>query len=198
MISKLVAKFFVLALLVLSPITLFGVSKKSDFFEFFFFRKIKFDTFAVSASSVDNLKRNLLNKDGPRDPHGVHRYAVTKWDIKWNWPVRDGLSADYARSKVATNIIIQVPKWRVEGASLGELRKWQNIYINLINHELEHARTALKTASMMRSQLLDLDKMTNKSPDVGNKIASKLIAKNRTWDLEYDKLTEHGKNQGVH
>jgi predicted secreted Zn-dependent protease len=180
------------------PFCFFGFSKKSDFFEYYLSKQIKFSTFVVSATSISELKNKLLNGNGPKDPNGVYRYAVTRWSIKWSWPLKEEHVADYSGATVKHSVEVIIPNWEVTHVDSSELNQWQSLYLKLLNHELDHARNALKTASLVKYRLLKLNDSGINNPDIGNSIARKLVAQNQTWDREYDSLTDHGKSQGIY
>lgn len=193
--EKLWPKYlFVLATIAL-PFLICGQEKKSDFFFYFFNRDINLHTFPVETRSISELKAALLNGSGPRDPHGVSRYAVTKWRVRWQWPTTADKRAEFSRSTVLANVDIHVPFWSV--ASSLEASEWQSNYLLLLNHELAHGKNALSTATLIRDGLIALGNSGQNNPNEGNKFASKFISKARQWDVEYDRETSHGKNQGL-
>lgn len=129
---------------------------------------IRTNYYYISGSNVNELKADMRRKG----PLGYWAYA--RWYVRW--------SAD---CNVTVSIRYTLPKWPGKDSAPPELRaKWERMITKLREHEEGHGRHGLKAAEEIRAT------KCRKDP-------SGIVRKWAAQDGIYDRLTDHGRREGV-
>lgn len=153
--------------------------------------------FDIEASSLTDVAE-WFHSNGPKDPYGKKRFAVTRWTVRWKWPPDVDGTYDFRRTTSAADVAMHLPRWKPAGfTSTAEELKWLSVYRALISHEYDHARHAVNTASVLQSTIRRLGKRPDFKLQEAQKVARRLIRRGNEWDASYDRETQHGRNQGV-
>ena len=158
-------------------------------------------TYEVNGLTVQEVRKQI-DQLGPMHPTEKKRYdGITLWDLKWKYQIsRRGKIWIVTSRSVRLNIKVSVPKWvnRDEASPLAQ-RQWKIYQSNLVRHEQGHVNIAISAANAVDkyigaySSASSLEQMRvsierNTKP---------ILDRFRKYDLNYDKRTRHGANQGA-
>jgi len=157
----------------------------------------------ISGQTNSELLREMARK-GPYS--GRKRYwAITRWYVNYNFnfqPSEFGCSINTVQTNV--NIEFIYPRW-VDRARWGHARQnmgrqWDRMYQALVAHEETHASHGIAAARQIESELQKLSSRNNCHSlrrDFENR-AQRIIQHYRNADIQFDRRTHHGRNEGVH
>lgn len=155
-------------------------------------RGTEVSSYSVSGETFAEVL-SRLKEEGPKDQYGIARYAVTKWSLRW------GVNREENKPEVSKSIKVVLPDWRDKATASKEMQKeWNRFYQAIVSHEQQHAHRASQTARTIESEIQRLlDSKPKVSLEEINRVANKFIRENQEWDLEFDKKTRHGREEGV-
>jgi len=158
----------------------------------------------ISGQSHSELLREMARK-GPSS--GNKRYwAVTRWYVHYSFnfqPSASGCSVSTVQTHV--NIEFIYPRW-IDRAKWGSStsqnmrRQWDRMCQALVAHEETHASHGIAAARQIEFDLQKLSNRTNCHTlrrDFENR-AQRIIQHYKNADIQFDRRTHHGRNEGVH
>lgn len=187
------APILIFYLLLFQPL---AVSQEINFSALF--PNTKINCYELKGSSIEELKRELFGI-GPVDVHGIKRFALFSWTVKWNWPnKKDGkpdFSRAYVRGEYALKLPCVVPS---EKLPPNERHPWSVFYTSLVAHEVGHYILVEQRMHGIKSKIEEAAKANpNLSNSDANDIAQQALEEIRKIDRKYDQETGNGKTQGV-
>lgn len=159
--------------------------------------EVEVHSFPVYGETPEDL-RDYLRKNGPTGREGGHYDAYTEWEIRWKWPLQNGVPI-LEKVNVSSSISVYLPEWESNRPSSDPLRVSWEKYLKAVRlHEAGHVRQALwhkkQVERVLKSQA-SAEKALN--PSQANKLAGNVIRQARFADQLYDFLTRHGASQGA-
>ena len=155
--------------------------------------------YEIHGSTAEQL-RDQMNQVRPL-MHGEKFDADTEWNLKWSFDYQpDDNSCVIRDSQVTLDIIYHLPRWEDEERSDPKLQERWAVYMkHLLIHESGHAKNGKKAAMEVEAMLKDLAPMESCSllEEMANDRARQIIDSHHSWDLQYDKETQHGVTQGA-
>ena len=154
--------------------------------------------FEVNGETAEEIRAEL-NAKGPLDVQRYHRDAFTRWYVKWRWNFSAQGKADIKSTQVSYQISLHLPKWTPsDGTSQALITQWDRFFANLLKHERRHIDFVLEHYEAVSE---NIRKAAQQSPDLtaaeANAIGEEVLARIRSLDAHYDKVSAHGKNEGV-
>ncbi|HKB82854.1 MAG TPA: DUF922 domain-containing protein [Burkholderiales bacterium] len=142
-----------------------------------------------------------LDQNGPVGTDGKHYAGRTRWDIQWKFGHRQqGTACSMKEVAVAVGIAQTLPKWRGESKGASGLKAvWAKFLDALQRHEAVHKEHGLKAGREIEAAVLTA-KPAGNCEDLeaaANGAAQAIVAKYQALDEEYDRKTDHGRNQGA-
>ena len=142
-----------------------------------------------------------LDQNGPVESDGKHYAGRTRWDIQWKFRhEQQGTSCYMKDAAVAVGIAQTLPKWRGEDKGAAGLKVlWSKFLGALQRHEDGHKEHGLKAARQIEAAVLAI-KPAGNCEDLeaaANASAQAVVVKYQALDEEYDRNTDHGRNQGA-
>jgi predicted secreted Zn-dependent protease len=142
-----------------------------------------------------------LDQNGPPEGDGKRYAGKTRWDVQWKFRhQQQGTVCSMKEVAVAVGVTQTLPRWRGEGKGAAALRtRWTKFLEALQRHEDGHKEHALKAGKEIEAAVLAVKPASN-CEDLGaaaNAAADAIVAKYQTLDQEYDRKTDHGRNQGA-
>jgi predicted secreted Zn-dependent protease len=154
--------------------------------------------FNISGGSAIEV-RDSLDKQGPIDVYGHRSDALTKWKISWDWPGAETGNPDFAKAKPSLDLSMNIPCWTDYVKADQKLQnRWVTFVMALIDHEKGHvdiARDHFERPAQAVHQAAAIN--PNLAAREANAIGENELEKIRQLDIKYDRVTEHGKQQGV-
>jgi predicted secreted Zn-dependent protease len=142
-----------------------------------------------------------LDQIGPIGLDGKHHAGRTRWDIQWKFRHRQqGTTCSIEEVVVAVGIAQTLPAWRGEDKGPAGLKEvWTRFMNALKRHEDAHKEHALKAGKEIEAVVLAAKPASNCEDldATSNSAAQAVVAKYKVLDEEYDRKTDHGRNQGV-
>ncbi len=150
----------------------------------------------ISGSELEELQREIKLK-GPIDSEGINRDAYVSWKIDWHWP--SDPRPNYSELRVDYQINVLLPRWTPTGKVDDSVRKsWQWYYHNMLRHEARHISHVLENVVSISEEIeAAVLKNPKLSHAAANKIANGIVKRIQALDLDYDRVTMHGKVEGV-
>ena len=142
-----------------------------------------------------------LDQNGPVGSDGNHYAGRTRWDIQWKFRrQQQGATCSMKDAVVAVGIAQTLPRWRGEDKGAAALKaRWTKFVEALQRHEDGHKEHGLKAARQIEVAVLAVKPASN-CEDLGaaaNAAADAIVAKYQALDEDYDRNTDHGRNQGA-
>ncbi len=142
-----------------------------------------------------------LDQNGPVGSDGKHYPGRTRWDIQWKFKhEQQGTACSMKDVAVAVGIAQTVPKWRGEDKGASGLKAlWTKFIDALQRHEDGHKDHGLKAGKEIETAILAVKPASNcEDLDLAaNTAAQAIVTKYQALDEEYDRKTDHGRNQGA-
>lgn len=154
--------------------------------------------FEISGSSPQEL-RSYIDKRGPIDQFGVRRDAYLSWNVRWDWPEKQGSRPALNKTNVVSEFTLTLPRWTRPGPVAPQFEvKWENFYRALLEHEMGHVLNVLRYSPRI-AQRIRARAGTNSRTTVAeaNEIGLTVLNTIRSSDRHYDLVTNHGKRQGA-
>ncbi len=142
-----------------------------------------------------------INQNGPQAADGKRYAGRTRWDVQWKLRyLQQGTLCTIKEATVAVGVAQTLPQWRGEPDGAAALRaQWQSFMAALVRHENAHRDHALKAGKEIETAILVV-KPAGNCEDLGlaaNAVAEAILAKFQALDLQFDRKTDHGRNQGA-
>ncbi len=142
-----------------------------------------------------------LDQNGPVGADGSHYAGRTRWDIQWKFRrQQQGTACSMKDVAVAVGIAQTLPRWRGEDKGAPGLKVvWAKFLGALQRHEDGHKQHGLKAGRQIEAAVLAVKPASN-CEDLemaANAAAQAIVAKFQGLDEEYDRKTDHGRNQGA-
>jgi predicted secreted Zn-dependent protease len=142
-----------------------------------------------------------LDQTGPVGSDGKHYAGRTRWDIQWKFRhQQQGITCSLKDVAVAVGIAQTLPKWRGEDKGAPGLKAhWSRFIDALQRHEEGHKEHGLKAGRQIEAAVLAVKPASNCEDleAAANAAAQAIVAKFQALDEEYDRKTDHGRNQGA-
>ncbi len=156
--------------------------------------------YQVEGKDAETIQQNI-QKYGPVGKDGKHYQAVTKRNTQWNYRWIKTVSMCRITSvEVSVDIEYQLPELSAINALPENLRKrWDTYFKALFRHEQQHKDFGVQEAVELEKELLALNKQQdcNQLEDQINDTARKVLDKYDRIEKEFDRVTNHGINEGV-
>lgn len=142
-----------------------------------------------------------LDQNGPVGADGNRYAGRTRWDIQWKFRhQQQGTACSIKDVAVAVGIALTLPKWRAENKGAPGLKAlWTKFLDALQRHENGHKEHAVKAGKEIEAAVLAVKPASN-CEDLeasANAAAQAIEAKYQALDVEYDRKSDHGRNQGA-
>ncbi|HEX7953263.1 MAG TPA: DUF922 domain-containing protein [Burkholderiales bacterium] len=142
-----------------------------------------------------------LDQMGPAGSGGVRYAGRTRWDIDWKFRhEQKGTVCSMTQVAVAVGIAQTMPKWRGESKGAPALKAlWSRFIGALQRHENGHKEHGLQAGREIEAAVLATRPASN-CEDLAasaNAAAQAIIDKYKRLDEEYDRTTNHGRDQGA-
>jgi len=142
-----------------------------------------------------------LDQKGPVGSDGIHYAGKTRWDIQWKFsPQQQGTTCSMKGVAMAIGIAQTMPRWRGENKGAAGLKAlWSKFLDALQRHEDGHKEHGLKAGREIEAAVLAVKPASNCEDleSAANTAAQAIVSKYQALDEEYDRKTDHGRNQGV-
>ncbi|MBI3527398.1 MAG: DUF922 domain-containing protein [Betaproteobacteria bacterium] len=142
-----------------------------------------------------------LDQNGPVGFDGNHYAGRTRWDIQWKFRhQQQGTACSMKDVAVAIGIAQTLPRWRGEDKGAAALKaRWTKFLEALRRHEDGHKEHGLKAGKEIDAAVLAVKPASNCEDleAAANAAAQAIVAKYQALDGEYDRKTDHGRNQGA-
>lgn len=149
--------------------------------------------YAVSGTNFREIRRSIDQNRPWKDNFD----GDTRWDIHWRFTTVKGASDCSSSSfSTTTKIVVTLPRWTPPPDVLSEVKtQWTRYWTNLAQHEAGHARIGLAAAAEMQKQIAGVGAQADcaKLKQLINDRANAVVADYRRREVEYDKLTDHGR-----
>ncbi len=160
--------------------------------------RIQVNYFDIEGDSLPTL-RDSMKRLGPKDVHGIVRYAFTDWYIGWTLGQREDGTIDPSRIKVNYSATVLLPRLKNSENASSELRKyWANFIDALLLHEKGHIDICRKryyeVERALRTAVFNDRSITK---DELEKIGKRQVTAIHADDIVYDQQTRNGFTQGV-
>ncbi len=162
--------------------------------------KSKTDYYLVSGKTTDQI-RSSINRNTPVHENGTIYDARTDWFVEWNF-LWNQSNASCTITKIRTEVNIQfiLPKLQTLGTLPKNLRrKWETYMQALLRHEDGHMNIGIRAANEIERKILNMTsrRTCNKLEIDANHIGNELLKKFRAIEKEYDRKSNHGRNDGT-
>jgi len=142
-----------------------------------------------------------LDQNGPPEGDGKRYAGKTRWDVQWKFRhEQQGTVCAMKDVAVAVGVAQTLPRWRGEDKGAAALKaRWTRFIEALRRHEDGHKEHALKAGRQIEAAVLAVGPASN-CEDLGaaaNAAAQAIVTKYQALDEEYDRKTDHGRNQGA-
>jgi predicted secreted Zn-dependent protease len=142
-----------------------------------------------------------LDQNGPVGTDGSHYAGRTRWDIQWKFRhEQKGTACSMKDVAVAVGVAQTMPRWRGENKGASGLKTlWTKFIGSLQRHEDGHKEHGLKAGKEIEAAVLAVKPAANCEDleAAANAAAQAIVAKYQALDTEYDRKTDHGRNQGA-
>ncbi len=183
---KKITVFFISLFLIPATQALFAEPKTS----------IKFQNYQISGATEEELRESMRRSSPATGGH----FAFTNWNIHWNYKyAQAGDGCRLTSSQVSLDVTYRMPEWRGAESASGKLKsKWKKFSQALQTHEDGHKNTGVDAAAMVEKNLQGLGVVGCGEIDPAvRRAAQTAIQAYKAKEIEYDRKTEHGKNQGA-
>jgi predicted secreted Zn-dependent protease len=156
---------------------------------------ISLDTkyYDISGSTEKELNAQIASLG----PNGYAAYTASSFNWSFDFKDHDGVcSINHVR--IETLITFTYPRWKDTGSDRKLVQGWYSDLAVLENHERGHEEIARKTSQDMYEYLHMLLPPYQSCTDLkhaANALAEAILEESRKKDLEYDRVTDHGRLQ---
>lgn len=151
----------------------------------------------VSGSTWSEIRKALFER-GIKAEDGVTRFAHTKWKVKWKWPRPYDGAIDVNGVSVAAEAEILLPRLVDLGVATSTRTEWNEFLAKMLEHELHHLSHLRTNIGGVKKAVLGAKNSDGYvSPISANKAAHRVVRKIRSLDEAYDRITVHGREEGI-
>lgn len=158
------------------------------------------DRYSIRGAHEADLRREMSAK-GPKGGDSRRFDAYTRWNITWRYSYRqDGGQCSIDAVTTGIKVTMTLPEWGDESAAQDRLRKrWPEYIAALTGHENGHRKNGLDAAREIDRGIAALPSQPNCGAlgAAANALGNQIIRKYNERDLDYDRSTDHGRNQGA-
>jgi predicted secreted Zn-dependent protease len=152
--------------------------------------------------NVKGSTPNAIRKDMNKKRSGKYD-AYTKWHVTWRFNTKKNRSRECEISdiNISLNIKFTLPQWKPDRAVNEEVKeRWNDYYTALIDHENQHKDIAVEMAQEIEDTLgaLDNENDCKNLRKTANDTAYKILNIYKKKQIDFDKETNHGINDGAH
>ncbi|MCW5588752.1 MAG: DUF922 domain-containing protein [Legionellales bacterium] len=183
-------KLMIMSVILLLPQILFAQIKIMD----------KTEHYSIQGKTIEDV-RQAMNIARLNHPELTDFCAYTKWQVNWQYryfPSQQGCRLN--NIEVTANIIILLPRWEnVASTDLVSRQSWERFYHALVRHERGHREIAINAANAIAREL-NLQPMASNCQvltQLANEKGNQLLQSYRAKEIEYDRITDHGRTQGA-
>lgn len=142
-----------------------------------------------------------INSRGPVGKNGKRFHALTKWQVQWSYRwLESGSRCRLTETTVNLDVEYLLPELQQpETISESLATNWDNYYSALYSHEQQHKDFGVQAATELDKELLSIEKKQNCNrleKQIAD-TAQKVLDKYDQIEKEFDRVTNHGINQGV-
>ena len=154
--------------------------------------------YEVAPMQNESIMSAVLRR-GPRDASGNARVAETTWRLEWDWPSDAHGRALLEQVEVKFSAQVLLPQISsLEGVPLNQKLQWRRYLHAVEQHEAGHVWHAYQARSKLQETMRAAAlKDKSFSPLDLKELASTLIEKLHAADRNFDRMTVHGRTQGV-
>jgi predicted secreted Zn-dependent protease len=157
--------------------------------------------YAVKGDTADQIRRHL-NQVGPFVHSSNRRFdGYTHWQIRWQyWYTKTNNACRVRKAIVNTDVTMTLPKWQAaRQPSPGLTDHWNAYVAALKQHEAGHQQNGISASGEILSALQTFPPYPtcNELSQAANATGNHLVQKYAKQDVEYDRATQHGANQGA-
>lgn len=159
--------------------------------------EVKTNYFAVSGSSLSEIRQNLRRAR----PWSMPFDAWTNWKLRWHVQWQEFAGQTSARSvEVRTTALITLPIWQAGTKSTPEVREaWWAYLRALATHEQGHLQIARDATREVEQRLRSLPPFNSAAAAKAEatRVANDVVEQFRKLERSYDAETGHGATQGA-
>jgi len=161
---------------------------------------IQYKYYWIYPKNKQDLGREL-DRQSPIIFKGKKYRGYTQWRVNWNyrwWETANSCKITTAQTQLA--VTYTLPKIPDNHPVNAETRQTFNRYFQaLFKHEQNHKHSGLLAARAIETALLNLPTFPTcpALEATANQVGNRLVEKYRQRDIEYDRLTDHGRTEGV-
>ena len=161
---------------------------------------IKTNYYSVFGNDSNSLHRSL-NNSGPVGKNGKRYHALTQWKVEWSYRwLETGSMCKLTQTEVQLEIEYLLPelKQTTPGSKIFS-DNWDKYFLALFRHEQQHKDYGVQAATELDKELAAIDPIKN-CTELDSQIAKtaqKILEKYERIEKEFDRVTNHGLNQGI-
>ena len=156
--------------------------------------------FIVSGHDSNSLYRSL-QQNGPIGENGNRYHAVTRWKARWSYSWRETARwCQLSGVDVSLDIDYLLPELKALESKTEHLKKsWNSYFQALFKHEQQHKDYGVQAANELEQALLAINERQTCSTLQNNmaNTAQQILDKYDRLEKEFDRVTNHGLNQGI-
>ena len=156
--------------------------------------------YAVSGNDSSSIHRSI-QLNGPVGKNGKRYHAVTKWNTQWSYRwIETGSLCRLTRVDVDLDVEYLLPELTSINSKPERLKKnWEKYFQALFKHEQQHKNYGVQAANELEKELLSIkDQQTCTMLEaLLASTARKVLDKYDRIEKEFDRVTNHGLNQGI-
>lgn len=162
--------------------------------------KIDYKFYDIHPVEPQELYREM-HQQSPIIYNGKKFVGFTNWRVTWkySWQTRNE-QCQIKTVSTDLQVVYTMPRIHSSHSVTPQVRqKFDRYYADLLQHEKGHKDSGLYAAREIEQSLLDMQplKSCKRLSQSANYRAEQIIKKYNQRDLNYDRLTEHGKLQNV-
>lgn len=155
--------------------------------------------YVVTGATLDEIRQSIQRARPWR--HQNDHVGWTEWWVRARWSTAPFHGAHRPSGfTTLTTIRITLPRWHPPKDVAEEIRdEWERYLAALLEHEAGHGRMATAAAAEMHRRVRALGPLPDGhalSQQV-DRLVEEVLSEYRERDREYDRLTGHGRTQGV-
>jgi predicted secreted Zn-dependent protease len=158
------------------------------------------DRYTILGTHEADLRREMGAK-GPKGADSRPYDAYTRWNVSWRYSYRqNGGQCSIDAITTGIKVTMTLPDWSDESEAQDRVRKhWRDYIAALTAHENGHRNNGLDAAREIDRGIAALPSQPNCGAlgAAANALGKEIIRKYNERDLDYDRSTDHGRNQGA-
>jgi len=156
--------------------------------------------YEVDGTTADEIREQMSLRSPNREDGNVFD-AHTEWYVDWRYDYNEGGGkCEVVAPNISVNVTFTMPRWIGRDSSAPALAKrWDDYYQALVAHEKGHGNNGISAALEIEQMVSALESESScRSMDTKiDKMANKIIKKYNKADINFDKKTSHGMNEGA-